>query len=308
MTRKKLLCIGECMVELSQSGQDTYRRGFAGDTFNTAWYARRLLPDDWQVGYLSAIGTDAVSGEMRAFMEAGGVDTGSLREIPDRTVGLYMISTDKGERSFSYWRSHAAARLLAEDEAWIDAQLTAVNMIHFSGITLAILSPDHRTRLCNALNRARKNGTRVSFDTNLRPRLWDSEDAMKEGLLLGASAADIVLPSFDEETGLFGDALPDDTIRRYTDQGAEIVVVKNGESPLTAFSQETGQFTLTPTPVTNPVDTTAAGDSFAAGLLARLATGASLQDAAETAMALAGQVIQSHGALVPDIFEKGFDA
>jgi 2-dehydro-3-deoxygluconokinase len=305
MTRKRLLCIGECMVELAQTGQDTYRRGFAGDTFNTAWYARRLLPDDWQVGYLSAIGSDAVSGEMRAFMEDGGVDTTSLREIPDRTVGLYMISTDKGERSFSYWRSHAAARLLAEDEDWLDQQLADVDMIHFSGISLAILSPEHRTRLCNALNRARKTGATVSFDTNLRPRLWDSTDAMKAGLLLGASAADIVLPSFDEETELFGDALPDDTIRRYQDQGADTVVVKNGGSPLTATSAATGQFSLTPNPVTNLVDTTAAGDSFAAALLAGLATGQPLRTAAQSAMELAAQVIQAHGALVPQIFQKG---
>lgn len=308
MTRKRLLCIGECMVELAQTGQDSYRRGFAGDTFNTAWYARQLLPEDWQVGYLSAIGTDAVSGEMRRFMADAGIDTRGLREIPDRTVGLYMISTERGERSFAYWRGQSAARLLAEDETWIDDQLADAGMIHLSGITLAILPPDHRTRLCAALNRARAGGATVSFDTNLRPRLWQSEEAMKAGLLLGASAADIVLPSFDEETALFGDAEPEDTIRRYRDQGAGIVLVKNGAAPLTAWSEATGPFRLAPDPVTEPVDTTAAGDSFAAGLLSRLAMGATLDTAARTAMALAGQVIQHPGALVPAIFEDGFEA
>ena len=304
---KRFLAIGECMVELAQIGADTYRRGFAGDTFNTAWYARKLLPDEWRVGYLSAIGADAVSGEMRAFMETSGVDTSALREIPDRTVGLYMISTDKGERSFSYWRSHAAARLLADDEAWLDDTLSNAGMVHFSGITLAILSPGHRERLCNALNRARAKGALVSFDTNLRPRLWESTEAMKAGLLLGASAADIVLPSFDEETDLFGDARPNDTILRYAEQGAKTIVVKNGEAPLTAYSEGTGQFTLTPTPVASVTDTTAAGDSFAAGILAQLAMGATLEQARETAMARARRVIQSHGALVPDIFEEGFE-
>lgn len=303
----RFLAIGECMVELAQTGADTYRRGFAGDTFNTAWYARKLLPDAWRVGYLSAIGTDAVSGEMRAFMQASGVDTSALREIPDRTVGLYMISIEKGERSFSYWRSQAAARLLAEDQGWLDDTLSDAGMVHFSGITLAILSPGHRERLCDALNRARARGTTVSFDTNLRPRLWESPEAMKAGLLLGASAADIVLPSFDEETGLFGDARPDDTIARYTGQGAKTVVVKNGDAPLTGFSEATGQFTLTPVPVTHATDTTAAGDSFAAGLLAQLAMGATLEQAAQSAMALARRVIQSHGALVPEIFEEGFE-
>ena len=293
------------MVELAQIGQDTYRRGFAGDTFNTAWYARRLLPDDWQVGYLSATGTDAVSAEMRGFMQAAGIRTDAVREVPDRTVGLYMISTDNGERSFSYWRSQAAARLLAEDGVWLDKHLSDASVVHFSGITLAILPPDHRKRLCEALNRARANGTTVSFDTNLRPRLWENVDTMKDGLLLGASVADIVLPSFDEETGLFGDASPDGTIERYAQQGAGIVVVKNGDAPLTVYSEKEGRFTLTPTPADTVVDTTAAGDSFAAGLLAGLATGAPIKNAAESAMALARQVIQSHGALVPEIFEEG---
>jgi len=303
--KQRFLSIGECMVELAQIGEDTYRRGFAGDTFNTAWYARRLLPDDWDVGYLSAIGTDAVSAEMRAFMESAGVNTAALREIPDRSVGLYMISTDRGERSFSYWRGTSAARQLAEDEAWLDRHLADAGLVHFSGISLAILTPDHRHRLCDALNRARANGTTVSFDTNLRPRLWESTETMKAGLLLGASAADIVLPSFDEETELFGDARPDDTIARYTGQGAKTVVVKNGDAPLTAYSETAGRITLTPTPVDRITDTTAAGDSFAAALLARLAQGDTLEQAADTAMALAGQVIQFHGALVPQIFEEG---
>ncbi|SHI06331.1 sugar kinase [Marivita hallyeonensis] len=295
-----LLCVGECMVELAQLSSDTYRRGFAGDTFNTAWYARRLLPENEGIGYLSAIGTDTASAEMQAFMGSAGIDTSPLREVPDRTVGLYMISTDHGERSFSYWRGQSAARLLAADEAWLSTHLGCARMVHFSGITLAILSPDHRLRLTDALNAARASGVTVSFDTNLRPRLWESEDAMKAGLVLGASAADIVLPSFDEETVLFGDAGPDDTIARYREAGATTVVVKNGAEPLVATSPETGQFTLTPTPVGRVIDSTAAGDSFAAGLLSGLAMGQPLPEAAQRAMDLAARVIQAPGALVED--------
>lgn len=304
MTAPLFLCIGECMVELAQIGGNTYRRGFAGDTFNTAWYARRLLPRDWTVGYLTAIGADAVSAEMRAFMQGEGIETDGLRVVSDRTVGLYMISTEAGERSFSYWRSQSAARRLAEDRAWLDRHLSGAGIVHFSGITLAILPPEHRQRLCDALNRARAGGTRVSFDTNLRPRLWESEAAMKQGLLLGASAADIVLPSFDEETALFGDISPDDTVARYQGQGAQTVVVKNADAPVTVVSPETGVLTL-PLRAVAPVDSTAAGDSFAAALLAGLATGQSLQDAAQSAMELAARVIQHPGALVPDIFEQG---
>ncbi|MDQ2088902.1 sugar kinase [Marimonas arenosa] len=305
MTEKRFLSIGECMIELAQTGPDTYRRGFAGDTFNTAWYARHLLPGDWHVGYFSAVGEDAVSDEMGAFITAAGIETDALRRVPDRTVGLYMISVEAGERSFSYWRSQSAARLLAEDEAWLSSHIARASALHFSGITLAILPPEHRDRLCAALTAARDRGAMVSFDTNLRPRLWESSDAMKAGLMQGAAAANLVLPSFDEEAGLFGDATPQATTERYLSGGATTVVVKNGAAPITLTSPETGLFTLSPTPVRDVVDSTAAGDSFAAALVAGLVTGAPLREAAGAAMRLAARVIRHPGALVPGIFTTG---
>ncbi|ETX29315.1 sugar kinase [Roseivivax isoporae] len=291
------LALGECMVELAEAGDGLYRRGFAGDTFNTAWYARRLLPDDWTVSYGSVIGTDRVSGEMADFMDAEGIDTSTLRRDPERTVGLYMIAVADGERSFSYWRGQSAARRLADDAGWLSEVLAGQAMVHVSGITMAILPPEGRLTLCAALARARAAGTTVSFDTNLRPRLWESSEAMRDGLTRAAGTADIVLPSFDEDSVLFGDAVPDDTIARYRALGARCVAVKDGAGALTLWSEETGRATLMPERVT-PVDTTAAGDSFAAGFLTGLATGAAPEAAARGGIALAARVIAAPGALV----------
>ncbi|TRD15214.1 sugar kinase [Palleronia caenipelagi] len=301
--KRRFLAVGECMVELAQIGPGTYRRGFAGDTFNTAWYARRLLPADWAVGYLSATGADAVSEEMRGFFREAGIETKALRVVPDRTVGLYMISTKAGERDFSYWRGQSAARLLAEDEAFLTEHLSGAGVVHFSGITLAILPAADRQRLCRAIGAVRAAGTLVSFDTNLRPRLWQDTESMKAGLMLGASVADVVLPSFDEDGPLFGETAPQQTIVRYLDAGAGTVVVKNGAAPLCAFSRAEGAFEMAPRRVERVIDTTAAGDSFAAALMSRLATGQSLKEAAVRAIDLAAAVIQAPGALVPEVFE-----
>lgn len=298
----RFLAIGECMVELSPAGAGLYRRGFAGDTFNTAWYARGLLPRDWQVGYATCIGTDAASDEMAAFMAEQGIDVSALRRVPDRTIGLYMISLEAGERSFSYWRGQSAARCLAQDPDWLAATLAGGDVIHFSGVTLAILPPEGRRALCEALSVARKAGAKIAFDTNLRPRLWEDAQTMREGLMRGAGVADIVLPSFDEESGLFGDRTPADTVTRYRDAGAEVVVVKNGAESLVGHAPETGAFTHAPPRVADVVDTTAAGDSFAAGLLAGLATGQGIERSLDVATKLAARVIGATGALVPGVF------
>jgi 2-dehydro-3-deoxygluconokinase len=297
------LALGECMVEIAPAEGGLCRQGFAGDTFNAAWYARRALPGAWTVDYATQVGRDAVSDAMLAFMAGEGIGTGSILRREDRTVGLYLISLKDGERSFSYWRGQSAARMLAEDPAWLAQVLAGRRVIHVSGITLAILPPEVRTALCGALARARAGGAMVSFDTNLRPRLWESAEAMKAGLMLGASVADVVLPSFDEETGLFGDATPAATAARYGTQGAKVVAVKNGGDPLTLWTPD-GMATRAAVRVAQVVDTTAAGDSFAGTLLAGLAVGRPLADAAGAAMQVAARVIQARGALVPGAVDQ----
>ncbi|SPF78004.1 sugar kinase [Pseudoprimorskyibacter insulae] len=301
MTRS-FLALGECMIEIAPATDGLCRMGYAGDTFNTAWYARRLLGEDWTVAYGTCVGTDAASDGMLGFIAGEGVDTSAIRRVSDRTVGLYTIALKDGERSFSYWRGQSAAKTMADNEAWLEATLTGRDVIHFSGITLAILAPDARQRFCAAVAKARANGAFVSFDTNLRPRLWESEQAMKDGLTLGASVADCVLPSFDEEEALFGDATPEATIERYRKGGATVIAVKNGGGDVTVWSAETGIETTQTLKVTQ-VDSTAAGDSFGAGFLCALRTGAPPKIAAQQACALAAQVIQHKGAIVRAIFE-----
>ncbi|WP_116599414.1 sugar kinase [Primorskyibacter marinus] len=295
---KRFLTLGECMVELAPAGDQLYHQGFAGDTFNTAYYARRLLPQDWTVGYCSAVGQDAVSDDMLDLMRGHGIDISGVRKVADRTLGLYMIQLINGERSFSYWRGQSAAKLLADDPDWLETQLDGASMAQFSGITLAILSPEGREAFCAALARARANGTHVAFDTNLRPRLWEDEATMRAGLRMGAEVSDTVLPSFDEEEGLFGDATPADTIARYRDCGASTIAVKDGAGTLTIWDKTEGTQEFQPVKIDPVIDTTAAGDSFGAGFLAGLAMERGIAASAHLAMAVAAQVVQARGALV----------
>jgi 2-dehydro-3-deoxygluconokinase len=293
---QRFLAIGECMVEMAPQSGGLYGMGFAGDTFNTTWYMRRCLPADWSVGYLTAVGHDAVSGRMVDFMASSRIDTSAIARRVDRTVGLYMIQlSDQGERSFAYWRSQSAARLLAEDGAVLAQHLAGVGLAYFSGITLAILDAPGRTRLFAALAEARVKGTKIAFDPNLRPALWSDPKTMCETVMQAAALADIVLPSFDDEARWFGDSDPAATLARYG-QVSE-VVVKNGEGAM-QIRAAGDMFEFQPPAVAQVVDSTAAGDSFNAAYLACRMTGGNVPSALQAGSALAGKVIAARGALV----------
>jgi 2-dehydro-3-deoxygluconokinase len=182
----RFLSIGECMVELSQAGEGLLRKGFAGDTFNTAWYARACLPPAWSVDYFTALGDDPMSDEMVAFMGKADIGTGLIQRIKGKTPGLYMINLRNGERSFSYWRDSSAARSLAADPDRLREAVESADVVYFSGITLAILSQDDAETLLAEIRRAKAIGKFVVFDPNIRPRLWSSYDVMHTTLNEGA--------------------------------------------------------------------------------------------------------------------------
>ncbi|MTI05075.1 sugar kinase [Roseibium denhamense] len=291
------MSIGECMVEMAPTGVGTFQMGFAGDTLNTAWYARRCLPDNWQVSYCTAIGTDAISGQMLEFLEASGLTTDHIQKLKDQSVGLYMIQLENGERSFAYWRSQSAARQLADNPHYLAQAMAGTSLVYFSGITLAILPPDGRKNFLNALKSARSGGTKTAFDPNLRPRLWEDANSMRSVVTEAASVCDYVMPSFEDELAHFGDAAPSATAERYLSAGATMVVVKNGPEDVLCAGDD-WQKSFQPANVSGIVDTTAAGDSFNAAFLAEHLTSGDVDKSVDAGAKLAGHVIRHRGALV----------
>jgi 2-dehydro-3-deoxygluconokinase len=306
----RIASIGECMIELSESagapqaapGRGQMTRTFGGDTLNTAVYmARALKGVAAEVHYVTALGDDPFSSEMLAAWQAEGIHTAQVFRLPGRLPGLYIIRTDSaGERSFHYWRSAAAARELfrAEQAETLAGGLAGFDLVYLSGITLGILDADSRARLVALLERLRHGGCRIAFDTNYRPRLWQSRAEAQEAVTRVLGLAALALPTFDDEAALFGDADPAATAERLHGLGVAEVVVKSGGAPC-LISTDGRRAEVAGETVPRPVDTTAAGDSFNAAYLAARLTGAPPEDCAAAGHRLAARVIGTKGAIIP---------
>ena len=298
-SKSRVICVGEVMVELSRGNDGRYGMGFGGDTFNTAVYlARAGIP----AAYATAMGDDPYSDGLMALATAEGVNGDLIRRMRGRMPGLYLIETDaKGERKFYYWRETSPARDLFELPDWaaVAEALLSARLVYFSGVTLSLYSNTGIGRFLAALELARRQGVKVAFDGNFRPRGWKGDVARARTVFAEAlKRVDIALPTFDDEATLWGDTNPEATVERLQAFGIGEIVVKNGSS--TALVADKNGRDHVPVPeVVEPIDTTAAGDSFNAAYLAARLNGENPLAAAGAAHGLAGQVIRHRGAIMP---------
>lgn len=295
----KVACIGECMIELKQAQgavPGLFSRGYGGDTLNTAVYLSRL---GVSVDYITALGDDGLSDEMISGWAAEGVGTGQVARLPGKLPGLYMIQTDdKGERRFFHWRDSAAARSLMDlpQTPEILGSLAGYDLVYLSAITLSLYGPEGRGRLFAALDRAREKGARFAFDTNFRTRGWPDLDLARAVFQQAFASADIVLASTEDLLPLYPGMTNEALLARIP--GAE-VVLKLSE-PASIVRLDGVPYPIKAKPVEEPVvDTTAAGDSFAAAYVAARLVGADPIEAARAGHRLAGVVVCHPGAIIP---------
>jgi 2-dehydro-3-deoxygluconokinase len=297
-SKPRIACLGECMIELREQADGLLSRGFGGDTLNTAVYLARL---GVAVDYVTALGDDPHSDEMLQAWAAEGVGTSLVARVPGALPGLYLIQTDdKGERRFSYWRDSAPVRRLFDlpETARIEAGLAGADLLYLSGITLSLFRGPSRERLFAALERLRAGGGRIVFDSNFRPRGWPDREEARAAYARILGISDTVLAGIEDFTLLDGETSPAALIARLREAGVGEAVVKLAEPGAIAVSAREERLVPVPEAVT-PVDTTAAGDSFAAAYLAARLGGAPPVAAILAGHRLAGAVIRHPGAIIP---------
>ena len=292
MDPMRIVLIGEAMLELSQA-DDGWRLGHGGDTVNMAIHLAR---SGHNVAYLTALGSDPFSDDLRNSWRDEGIDTSLVLTDPTKNPGLYAIRTDNaGERSFFYWRENSAARGLFTAPG-IEAALNeaeSADLLAYSLISLAIIPPEARQALFALSARVRARGGKVAFDGNYRPRLWADAATAIEARNQAIACADIGLPTLDDETLLSGETTADAVAAHWQRCGAGEVIVKLG-----AEGCRLPDGTVLPPPERlSPVDTSGAGDAFNAGYLGERLKGTMPHAAALLGHRLAGWTIMRRGAI-----------
>ncbi len=285
-----ICCAGEVMLEFAPTGEpDCYRRGIAGDTFNTAVYLSRL---GCRVQYLTRLGDDPASTHILATLHDEGIDDSLVQRMPGRQPGLYLIDNDpSGERRFTYWRDHSPARATFDSPP----PVPAVDAFYFSGITLAVCRSGVHN-LVAVLRELRGAGTRIAFDPNFRPALWRDVRQARECCDVVLPLCDIVLPTLEDETQLWGMTDVASCAGFYRERGVRELVIKAPDLCVHGISEE--QHVECAAQAVRAVDTTGAGDAFNAGYLARRLRGHAIDEAIRAGQALAATVVQHRGAII----------
>ena len=289
-----ILAYGEPMLEFNQTGQGDgrlYLQGYGGDSSNFAIAAAR---QGARVGYFSALGDDAHGRMLRALWDAEGVDHADVRTDAAAFTAIYFVTHGERGHEFHFYRSGSAASRLRPIDMPRE-RIASAKVLHLSGISLAI-SADACDTGYAAIHAARAAGVQVSFDTNLRLKLWTIDRAravMADVMRL----IDICLPSYDDVLALTGIGDPDALVDHCLALGAKTVALKLGaQGAIVADVHQRHRIAAFPC---KPADATGAGDAFGGAFVARLVAGDTLHDAGRYAAAAAALSTQGYGAVAP---------
>lgn len=291
-----VLTIGETMglimpMDFDQKlkTQSVVSKSVGGSETNVAIGISRLQRKS---GWFSMLGKDPIGDEILYKLKAEGVDTSSVCQTAGRTGLMLKEKSLTGDPKVFYYRENSAASQMKPEDLPVDL-IKNSRILHVTGITPA-LSRNCQETIETAVTIAKENGVKVSFDPNIRLKLWDV-DTMREVLLPIAKKSDFFFPGLSESHLLLDNPnlTADECVQRFLEIGIPEVVLKLGaEGALTATAAEKVEvesFSVT------EVDSVGAGDGFCAGYLVGYLNGLSLYERTKLANAVGAIVVGKKG-------------
>lgn len=293
MSYPSIVALGEPMIEFNQTrtGEASYQQGFGGDTTN---FAIAVARQGVSSGYLTKLGNDEFGKMFMRLWQDEGVDTRGVQLDSGAHTAVYFVSHSEAGHSFNYLRAGSAASRMTPADFSPELIINA-RFLHVSGISQAISASACDTVFA-AIEQARKAGVAVSYDPNLRLKLWPLPRA-RAIIRATISLCDYFLPSIDDARVFSGCDDEDAILDWCFAAGAKNVLLKLGkEGVIVATASQRSRI---PGFTVNAVDATGAGDCFGGALVARLSRGDELLAAARYANAAAALTTTGYGAIAP---------
>lgn len=289
----EIVTLGEPLIEFNQTDPAApgYLQGFGGDTSNAAIAAAR---QGARVAYLTRVGADVFGDLFEQLWRREGVDTSWVVRDPAAHTGVYFVTHGPAGHAFSYLRAGSAASRMTPQELPLEP-LRGCRWLHVSGISQAIGASACDTVFA-AIRCAKQAGAKVSYDSNLRLKLWPLDRA-RAVIVATMALCDLFLPSIEDARELSGFADPDAILDWCFAAGAREVVLKLG--PEGAIHADASGCRRIAGHRVGAVDATGAGDCFAGALLARRVAGDAMDVALAYANAAAALTTTGYGAVAP---------
>lgn len=292
-----VVTMGETMIQLNAftSGPLRYVNYFekhaAGTESNVAVGAVRM---GYSAGWISRLGDDELGKYIHSFLKGEGVDVSRVGFDPEALTGLYFVQRDypmPGKSVVYYYRKGSAASRLGPDDVDVE-YIKSAKVFHTTGITLA-LSVSCREAVDRAIEVARSSETEVSFDTNIRLKLWGPNEA-KEAIMDYIGLTDILFTDINDSKILLGKSEPSKAAEDFKAMGPKIVVIKMGNKGAYAATSD-GETAFKRAYKVPVVDVIGAGDAFDAAFLASRLRGFDLDRSLEVANAAGALCVTVRG-------------
>lgn len=301
----EIISLGEPLIEFSADGEghlsevNQFKRGYGGDTSNFVIAVSRL---GGKAGYLTRLGDDEFAESLLNLWKKEGVDTRHIVKDPHAHTGIYFIARMAQKHDFTYFRQNSAASRMTPEFLPAD-YIRQSRLLHVSGISQCISASTCDT-VFSAIAIAKEANVKISYDPNLRLKLWPIHRA-RAIIHQTISMADIVLPSIEDARALTGHNNDEEIVRLYLEMGPEIVVLKLGsEGALLASRKETGGGSGLRMQKFKPYsvdsrDMTGAGDTFDGAFVVGYLAGWPLERCMRFANAAAALTTTELGAVSP---------
>ncbi len=276
----KVILFGEPMAMFTAEEEgpleevELFRRSLAGAEVNVCTGLTRL---GHKVEYITKLGEEPLGKYVKNFLDKEGIGTKFITFDPIYKTAIMLKSkVSSGDPVTAYYRKGSAfSYMTAEDIDKIDFH--GVELVHVTGIPPA-LSLGCREATYRIMEKAREEGAYITFDPNLRPALWESEEVMIKVINDLASKCDLILPGISEGLILTGSSDPDKIADFYQNLGINDIIIKEGSKGAYVRSGSR-TYRKKGFKVDKVVDTVGAGDGFAVGIISGILEELELEEA-----------------------------